>query len=206
LALSGPRSNAIFVGGLALWLAGVGYGLDILWRYSTTPGHPASPPLHWPSHVSIEPPNGRPTIVMFAHPQCGCSRASLGELAIIMARARDRVAAYVFFYVPADRPKTWAHTDLWDDANAIPGVHTAEDQQNFMAEAFGAFTSGQILLYDFDGRLVFNGGITASRGHSGDSYGRDAILALIAATPRGQAKLPIKAPVFGCSLRTEEGL
>jgi hypothetical protein len=143
---------------------------------------------------------------MFAHPQCGCSKASLGELAIIMARARDKVAAYVFFYVPADQPKTWAHTDLWDEAKAIPGVHTAEDQQNSMAEAFGVFTSGQILLYDVDGQLVFNGGITASRGHSGDSYGRDAILALIGGTPRGQANLPIKAPVFGCSLRTEEGL
>jgi hypothetical protein len=41
--------------------------------------------------------------MMFAHPQCECSRASLGELAIIMAQGRGQVNASVFFLSPAYR-------------------------------------------------------------------------------------------------------
>lgn len=40
---------------------------------------------------------------------------------------------------------------------------------------FGAYTSGQVMLYDTDRRLAFNGGITGSRGHEGNNKGRQAI-------------------------------
>jgi len=32
------------------------------------------------------------------------------------------------------------------------------------------------MLYDKLGQLVFNGGITSSRGHEGDNEGQDAII------------------------------
>jgi hypothetical protein len=140
---------------------------------------------------------------MFAHPQCGCSKASLGELAVIMAHARQQLNAHVFFYVPRDQAVSWAQTDLWEDAKAIPGVRVAEDHENSVAQGFGAFTSGQTLVYDSGGRLIFNGGITASRGHSGDNYGRDAIIALLQDHTLRPAGLPVTAPVFGCSLISE---
>ena len=38
-------------------------------------------------------------------------------------------------------------------------------------QRFGAETSGQTLLYDRDGRLLFSGGTTGSRGHDGDNAG-----------------------------------
>jgi hypothetical protein len=70
------------------------------------------------------------------------------------------------------------------------------DEGGAEARRFGAATSGQALLYDAAGRLVFSGGITPARGHSGDSAGRDAIIRWV---ERGTA--PQKSAfVFGCSL------
>jgi hypothetical protein len=89
---------------------------------------------------------------------------------------------------------------LWRDAAAIPGVHPIEDIDGGEIRKFGAATSGQVLLYDASGRLQFNGGITASRGHAGDNDGRDAVASLLRS---GRAPLHT-AFVFGCSLLGEE--
>jgi hypothetical protein len=51
-------------------------------------------------------------------------------------------------------------------------------------------------LYAPTGKLLFSGGITASRGHEGDNVGRSAIVSFIL---NGHA--PVNhTPVFGCSL------
>jgi hypothetical protein len=141
-------------------------------------------------------------LVMFVHPRCECSSATVGELAIIMAHAQEKLDAHVFFFLPAGEAAAWARTDLWNTASAIPGVRVQEDREGAIAQSFGSFTSGQTLLYDTQGRLLFKGGITAFRGHSGDNAGRTAITALL----RGEAPrnaLPVMTPVLGCSLRGE---
>jgi hypothetical protein len=136
---------------------------------------------------------------MFVHPHCPCSRASIGELAIIMAHAPEKLDAHVFFYSSVNETGGWVRTDLWHSASSIPGVHVLEDPEGAVAKRFGASTSGQTLLYNAGGQVVFNGGITAARGHSGDNNGRQAIVALLqGATPRQNA-----TSVFGCSLRGE---
>ena len=48
--------------------------------------------------------------------------------------------------------------------------------------------------YDPGGRLLFSGGITASRGHRGESRGGEALVGLI----NGAAERPGRSPVFGC--------
>jgi hypothetical protein len=70
------------------------------------------------------------------------------------------------------------------------------DHDGVEARRFGAATSGQVILYDARGTLLFSGGITPARGHSGDSTGRDAILALLI---DGSSEAS-ETPVFGCSL------
>jgi hypothetical protein len=140
---------------------------------------------------------------MFAHPQCPCTSASLGELAIVMAHSQDRLNADVFFYLPPGQPSSWVRTDLWQKASAIPGVRVFEDRDSAVAQTFGAFTSGQTLLYDANGRLQFKGGITAYRGHSGDNAGRSSIMALLQNGPSRPDTLPVETPVLGCSLRGE---
>jgi hypothetical protein len=143
----------------------------------------------------------RPTLVMLAHPRCFCTRASLAELGELMARARQRPKAYVVFIKPGGVGKDWENTDLWQIASRIPDVTIVRDDNGFETQRFGAETSGQTLLYDASGRLIFGGGTTGSRGHPGDNLGRATILALLNRepapfNPHGAAA----SPVFGCPL------
>jgi hypothetical protein len=190
------RRRALPVAAGAVWLASVAFGMSILWRYAATPGQAASPPLDWPAYPFVQPPNGRYLLAMFAHAYCPCSKASVNELAIIMARTQGKLDAHVFVYTP---PEESTVASLRQAAEAIPGVRVIDDPGANLARRFGAFTSGQTLLYSPGGRLVFNGGITASRGHSGDNAGRQTIVEFV----HGQSPLLTAAPVFGCSLRTE---
>jgi len=202
--MSGSRRRLfIIVAAAALWVPTVAFGISVLWKYSTTPGQPATPPRQWPAHLSIEPAKDRATLMIFVHPKCPCSAATVGELAIIMAHALDKIDARVFFYSPSAEPTAWVRTDLWNSAKAIPGVQAFEDRDATAAREFGALTSGQSLLYDVDGRLLFEGGITAFRGHSGDNAGRSAILAVLQGNQPVRDRGTVRTPVFGCSLQGE---
>jgi hypothetical protein len=91
-------------------------------------------------------------------------------------------------------------TDLWDSAQNIPGVTVLADRAGVEAGRFNGVTSGIAMLYDVDGRLLFSGGITDSRGHSGDNQGREAIVSLLT----GDGNTQSVTPVFGCSLLDED--
>jgi hypothetical protein len=134
---------------------------------------------------------------MLAHPHCPCTRASIGELALLMAHVQGRLTATVLFLSPSDMPAAWEQTDLWEDAAAIPGVTVMRDADGAEARRFGAVTSGQVIVYDASGRVLFSGGITPSRGHAGDNQGRSAIVALLDGDPSVRG-----SRVFGCSLVT----
>ncbi len=188
---------------VALWIPAVAYGINVLWKYSTTPGHPASPPLTWPSEAPVNRSENHATLLMFAHPECPCTRASLGELAKILAQAGGQLDAQVLVFQPPNHISDAASADLLQEARAIPGVQAVEDPNAAMAKTFGVFTSGQTLLYNSAGALLFKGGITAYRGHSGDNAGRSAIIALLRGEVSASAALPVVTPVFGCSLRAD---
>ena len=180
-----------------LWLAVLAAALSILLAYDNTPGavtHAA--PAAWPAESSLSRVPGRPTLIMLVHPKCPCSRASVGELAVLLAHAPASLTTYVLFHKPAGAPADWHATDLWQNASTIPGVTVRLDEGGTEAKRFGAATSGHTLLYDADGRLQFTGGITASRGHSGDNLGRSTILALLQDRPVQRHW----TSVFGCSL------
>jgi hypothetical protein len=179
-----------------LWLGGVVAGLGLLAGYDNRPGVGASAPSRWPAKSRLAPGNGRPTLVMLAHPRCDCTRASVAELAELMARSSQRPKAYVVFIRPSGVPGDWAQTDLWRTAAAIPDVIVERDDDGREAALFGAETSGQTLLYGADGRLLFSGGTTGARGHPGDNLGRATILALLNREDPHRAN----SPVFGCPL------
>src|SRR5882724_8252062 len=101
------KQKAVIAAVVALWIPAVAFGINVLLRYSTTPGHPASPPLQWPGNADIKR-GSHSNLVMFAHPQCPCTRATIGELAILMAHADGELEADVFFYRPADMDSSWA--------------------------------------------------------------------------------------------------
>ena len=196
MRIAGARSALGLMVLGATWLAAVGAGMGVLAAYDHTPGTPAAPPSVWPPASAIARVPGIPTLILFAHPQCPCSRASVHELAEIMASVPGHLSAHVLFLKPAPFEPAWAQTDLWASATAIPGVTVALDDRGTEARSFGAVTSGQVVLYDTNGVLRFAGGLTSARGREGDSAGRRAILALLT---RGIADRR-DAAVFGCSL------
>jgi hypothetical protein len=178
------------------WLMTTLCGLSFMMSYEGTPGVAAASSVEWASKSRIQLANDRPTLVMLAHPQCPCTRASIGELNALLAQCSNKVQVDVLFLKPKGAPKDWEKTDLWRSAAAIPGVRAIADEGGTEARRFHVATSGQALLFDQNGHLLFSGGITAGRGHSGDNAGRDAIVSLV---NTGKAKLH-KTSVFGCSL------
>ena len=186
-----------------IWAGAIAVGLRLLLTYETSPGRVGAVPRSWPANSRIRLADDRPTLVMLAHPQCPCTRASVAELAQVMARAQDKVRAYVLFYTPRESGADWQNTDLRRTAAQIPGVTVLSDVDGAEAERLGAETSGHTFLFDQSGRLLFNGGITASRGHSGDNAGESAIVSLIDNRTGARAQ----TFVFGCALknRAEQG-
>ena len=121
-----------------LWLSAVAAGGDLLWRHALTPGSTAAAPTHWPTDSLIKPEPGLPMLVMLAHPQCACTRASLGELALIMAKLQGKLKAYVVFYQPVGFPASWVETDTEElIANVRVLIARAEASNNSEPPAVG---------------------------------------------------------------------
>lgn len=189
--------SPLLVAGAASWLLLVGGGLFALERYVSTAADAPSPPERWPEASHLARGGDRGRLLVFVHPRCPCSRATLGELALALAGASpESLETSVLFYRPGDEPDAWAHTDLWDTASAIPGVRVATDPDGVEADRFDATTSGFAVLFDREGALVFAGGLTAARGHHGDNEGRRAVTAIA----RGEAPARSRTPVFGCPI------
>jgi hypothetical protein len=182
--------------GISLWVAALVVGFATLLRYETTPGAQGGPPVRWPADTAIERSEGLSALVMFAHPQCVCTRASFTELERLKDRFAGRLATYVVLLRPSDVGEEWDRGDLWDKAGGMRGVTVVRDLDGREAARFGAVTSGQTLVYDARGRLLFSGGLTAARGREGEAVGARRIASLLTT---GTADRDV-SPVFGCAL------
>jgi hypothetical protein len=176
-------------------------GLCGLWNYTSAPGDSGVAAERWPASVPVALAPAGLTLVVLAHPRCPCTRSTLAELDRLMARCPRGLHARVLFFVPEGQDQEWAHSDLWKHASSIPGVTVAVDEDGRAARSFGAETSGQVLVYDAKGALLFHGGITPGRGHEGASLGWSAIVDLV---ETGVA-VHSGTPVFGCPIDEARG-
>jgi hypothetical protein len=180
----------------SLWLSVVIAALVAITNYSNTPGSVGAVPAQWPTQTQIPLDGSRPTLIMFVHPHCPCTQASVGELEQLMANCQNRLNVRVVFVQLPGTTEDWVKTDLWRRVAAIPGLTAQRDANGIEAQRFQAETSGFTVLYNPKGTLLFAGGITIARGHSGDNPGRGAIETILA---QGVPSL-VTTPVFGCSL------
>jgi hypothetical protein len=178
------------------WACFLVAGFGSLISYQMRAGVPAAGYDSWPGAVNLALDPQRFNLVMFAHPKCPCTDASLEELKVVMTQGRGKIVSTICFFDPAGLPADWAETSLVRAARQVPGLNVVIDLNGSIAEKFGAMTSGQVLMFDGSGRRVFAGGITGSRGHSGDNRGRSLVLALA----NQQTIDPAQTPVFGCAL------
>lgn len=178
-----------------LWFGLLGAGFGFLVVYQTTPGIMEQVLAEWPRESALARSPDRPTLVLFAHPHCPCTRASADSLSWIMEKAGGNVAAHVVLFKSPEFKTGWIDTNLYDTFKKIPGVTVHEDVGGKEIRTFRADISGETVLYGVDGKLLYGGGITAARGHAGDNEGRNAVVSLVKGN-RANSHFP----VFGCSL------
>jgi hypothetical protein len=192
------RKTAL-ISAVMIWAVLVGIGFVWLTDYSTRPGKPANVSAKLPPEIYETLNKTLPKVILFVHPQCACSRATLSELERILAENENRAEVKIFFYKPEQESDDWVKTNLWRQANEMPSVKVGIMNESEM-EKFGVITSGQTIVYDLDGNVVFSGGITYGRGHEGMSRGRKAIEEYLQS---GRLSVS-ETSVFGCALTSQE--
>ena len=107
--MTNRRRNLLIVAVCAAWLGAATAGLSALYRYEARPGLAAASPVQWPvpSHIVLD--SRKHTLVMFVHPQCSCSVASISQLDHIVARVGDRLAVYVMAVIPEGSTELMVH-------------------------------------------------------------------------------------------------
>ncbi|MDJ0976569.1 MAG: hypothetical protein QNJ98_19085 [Planctomycetota bacterium] len=175
---------------VGVWLVATLAGFAWLAAYQGAPG-PTADAGDWPTTSALEVPTG-PTLLLFLHPECACSRATIAELNRLLPRLAEQPAVQIVMSGVGD-----TITPL---AAAVPGARMHHDPGATEARRFGATTSGHLFVYDRVGRLGFHGGITRARAHEGPNDGVEAVVGLL----QGNASGTVVTPVFGCLLYDPE--
>jgi hypothetical protein len=171
-------------------------GFSALAIYSETPGQVREAAPAWPAGSVLALDPQRDNLVMFVHPWCPCSEASLAELEEILGRHEGRLSVQIVFLRPDNVSGEAVMASLWHHAQRIPGVTVRPDLSGREAGRFHAGVSGDTFLFTKDGALAFRGGITGARGHIGENEGRSAVEDFL-----DHRATPVKTtPVFGCPL------
>lgn len=180
-----------------LVLLAVAFSCLTLHEFSTASDAPQAIVTSWPSESRIERGAGRPTLLLFLHPKCPCSRATLRELERVFANVPDNATElFVVATVRADGTDEWRDTVTMNAAQRLPNAELFIDPRGVEAGRFGATVSGQMMLFDRTGRRVFAGGVTPSRGHEGACPGADALVTVL----RNETSQQREFPVYGCRL------
>jgi hypothetical protein len=177
------------------WVGLLAAGFSGLLKYESAPGaNSAGAPAQ-----NAEFSDGKTfSLVMALHPHCPCSRASVGELEKIYSHAHDQIRITVLAFKPKDEPDSWIKSSTVRELGKM-NARIVVDGDGAVAKELGLATSGQALLYNPEGKLLFNGGITSARAHSGDNLGEDSILQLV----HGGESTVNSTPVFGCPIFAE---
>lgn len=193
---SGSRSGAWLLAGVVVWAIAAGSLAALLGFNDFVPGTMGTPSATWPTHTRLTLSRNSRTLIMMVHPQCPCSRASITALETVLRAAPERSRVYVLFFKPQDAPADWVESETWKSAQLIPGVECIVDINGAEAGHFGGQTSGDVRVFEPDGRRIYAGGITLSRGHAGDSPGARSVTALLTdGVPERTT-----SPTFGCEL------
>lgn len=185
---------------LACWFSAVIVGMYMLIAHSYICGPRGENPRRWPADSTLIRSETCPTLLVFFHPLCPCSKATLEELTRLLTKHKDKISVHIAFACDGNS-LLLAQSSLYRDAKDLPGVHVVEDTSGAEAQRFGAATSGHVFLYSPSGRLLFEGGITPARGHEGGNLGTTAIHEWLAS---GRSTTTT-APVFGCELVAPRG-
>ena len=113
---------AVIVGWMLAWPAV--WMWTVRYEFTTDPPAAAFSQRHWPQQTSLELDPSRPTLVLFLHPKCPCTRASLRELERILTgtglKPEQQPRVLVVASRPADAADDWHDTDILQKAIKLP--------------------------------------------------------------------------------------
>ncbi len=177
-----------------VWASMIGSSFAAMLYYHNTPGHRNDDASVWPLNTAIKLDTNRPNLLVFVHPKCPCSSATLNELARIQTTCGSKISTHIIIYHPDE--EAWDNTRIIRQALEIPNVRIFNDSEGHLSDSFGAMTSGHTFLYAPDGRRIFSGGITMARGHEGDNLGRSSIVQYIL----DGKSICDSTNIYGCSI------
>lgn len=169
----------------------------------------------WPESSEIERNDQAPHLLVFVHPYCPCTRATLTNL---HDSIRSKLLNVTVVQLRSARFEN-VHSPISTIEEVIRGRdwNLVFDTEGVEARKFGVVTSGECLLFAPSGKLVFSGGVTALRGHSGTNRSLSTLLAHIDAIEGNMTPPHIKLvsesqtieefdnlPTFGCPLFCDE--
>ena len=190
---------------IVVWLSALAVGWCMLESFNQS----VNEPLHngladsWPAHAAVARTPGRQMLLLFLHPKCPCSRASvreLGQLFTELGSASDSCREFpeliVVATVPEAADESWTQTETLSAALTFPNARLYIDRAGVEAAKFGATTSGLVMLFDQMGNRLYGGGVTVARAHEGANAGCDVLLLILC----GDRSSSPTMPVFGCRL------
>ena len=181
---------------VGIWMLVVSVGMATLIDYSSRPGDGTRSATVWPTESRLFHAPDRNTLLVFLHPHCPCSRATVRQLNRILSSTSFPVAVRTVFFCPREHPSSWTEGDIWRTVQSIRDSVSVVDWDGLEASRFGVATSGHVLLFRSSGICSFSGGITSGRGHEGACGGDQAVLNLLRNNEPGFSTFP----VFGCPL------
>lgn len=177
------------------WCIAVAFGFSILITYSSLAGLGSVSPSNWPTDIELVDVNEGYTLLVFIHPKCPCTFATVSELERLVAEINHPCQVVFLLDCPKHLQAKWSRSALASRCNAFVGARVVLDFDGELATGFKAKNSGHCLLY-LEGQLLFQGGVTTERGHEGQSLGRVALRQILT----GQKTTIRRTPVFGCEL------
>lgn len=186
-----------------IWLSVLATGMLFMTHYSTRPGEQARVLESLPNSPSITK-TGMRTLWIYLHPHCPCSQATVRQLSRLLPVPEDtQVIACCF--LPEDSAADWVEGSLWNAAEQLTSAAAFRDYGGVEAKRFGVHTSGHVMLFDAQGELSFSGGVTAGRGHEGDSPSWIQLQELLSdlESPNFKSQKRHSFPVYGCPIFAE---
>ena len=178
----------------ALWTAGllVAVALFTMWA-AREEQKAAAKSRNWPEGAPMTLDPARLTLLLFVHPQCRGTEATLQTLGHVMERCAGHANVTIMLYEDPALLAHWKGSPVKGEAESIPGATVRDDHLGETASFFDVTTSGSALLFAPDGTLLYRGGITPGLGQVGDGQ----VLETWLLEGRGVSR----EPVFGCSLK-----
>jgi len=170
-------------------------------RYESEPGPAQNAPANWPADSALGGFSGRHTVLVFLHPFCTCSEATLSELDRFLTwnaapAANGELDVTVVISLAGKLDPSDRESAIVKRVQSTKQAKVFFDHGGVETRRFGAETSGFVAAYGPDGRLQFAGGITGGRGVTGENSSLRALQSAIwNRQPASFARL-----VFGCSL------